>query len=290
MSEYILKVENIRRKYGEIEALKEVSFCLDSGQLTVILGENGAGKTTLFKIITKFLRQDSGRVEIRAKNIGYVPEHPVFFYWLRGDEIIHCTARLFGIPESKVNKLIEFYCEKLSFEPALLRRKPQTYSLGNQKKFSYLQNLVLEPDFLIIDEPLNAVDPVTIKKLRDLFLELKSQGKTILISSHIISEAEKVCDNFIIIKKGRIILQEKLQRFKEKYFFSRICGRMIDEKTLQAFSQLIKKEDLLDNDTMKFTLLVGKEQEPCFRQFLLEKGVISEESEPDLENIFLFFA
>jgi ABC-2 type transport system ATP-binding protein len=210
MRAVLLQTERLGKRFGTVEAVKDATFCVRPNTITAFLGENGAGKTTVLKLLLGFLSPDSGRFSCAAERVGYVPERPAFFPWLRGDQILQCTARAFGLSGREGGRVIDGLCRRIAFDASLLGRKVQTYSLGNQKKFSYLQSLLINPDLLIIDEPFSALDPISIKSARELFLELRAQGKALLLSSHLISELEKVCDEFIIIKAGRIIAQGTL--------------------------------------------------------------------------------
>ncbi len=216
-----LQAERLSKRFGAVEAVKDATFDVCPHTITAFLGENGAGKTTVLKLLLGFLSPDSGRFSFTTERVGYVPERPVFFPWLRGDEILLGTMRAFSLLEREADREVESICRRLAFDPCLLGRKVQTFSLGNQKKFSYLQSLLVDPDLLIIDEPFSAIDPVSIKSVRALFRELRAQGKALLLSSHLISELEKVCDEFIIIKKGRVVAQGTLvgQPDLESLFF-----------------------------------------------------------------------
>jgi len=221
MRDSVLRVENLAKCYGRVEAIRDVSFSVRKNAITSFLGENGAGKTTTIKVILGFLIADGGRVDLGAERVGYVPEHPVFFPWLRGWEILSSTARLFKVSDGVggFERRVSEISERMGFAIELLERKVQTYSLGNHKKFSYLQNLLVSPDFLIVDEPFSSLDPLSIKSVRDLFLELKAKGKTLFLSSHLISEMEKICDDIVIIREGRIILEESVEKLKEQRGF-----------------------------------------------------------------------
>lgn len=216
MSDILIRSINLCKNYGKIKALKEASFSIKRGTITAFLGENGAGKTTTIKILLGFLKPDSGRVEINCLKLGYIPDRPLFFPWVKGKEILEVTARLFGINGQRRNHLIEEKSIRIGFDPALLERRVQTYSLGNQKKMSYLQNLIVSPELLIIDEPFAGLDPVSIKLVRDLFLELKKEDKTLFLSSHLISELEKICDEVVIIRKGQILLEDNRELLRSK--------------------------------------------------------------------------
>jgi len=207
VSDSILRVRGLSKRYGRIRALRGADFRLRRSVITAFLGENGAGKTTAIKLILGFLRPDSGRVERSAQRAGYVPEHPVFFPWLKGREIIALTARLPAIGAEERRRRTEHLAGKIAFDVGLLDRTVPTYSLGNQKKFSYLQSLLIDPELLIVDEPFSSLDPSSIRKVRALFAERRAGGKSLFLSSHLISEMEKIADEFIIIKKGHIVIQ-----------------------------------------------------------------------------------
>jgi ABC-type multidrug transport system ATPase subunit len=210
MREPLLRVERLAKRFGSVEAVKDATFDVRSGASMAFLGENGAGKTTVLKVVAGFLRPDSGSFSWAVRRVGYVPERPAFFPWLDGGEILRVTALRFGLAHGEAAVSIDGIARRISFDPSLLGRKLQTYSPGNQKKFAFLQNLIISPDFLIVDEPFSALDPIAIKGVRELFLELRAKGKTFLLSSHLIAELEKVSDEFIIIKSGRTLAQGTL--------------------------------------------------------------------------------
>jgi ABC-2 type transport system ATP-binding protein len=214
-------VEGLRKSFGRVEALKGASFYVKAGRITALLGANGAGKTTSLKVILGFLRPDAGGLERRFERAGYVPEHPAFFPFLKGSGVLGLTFRSRGVAASREQeRLVERYAERLNFDPALLRRPPVTYSSGTAKKFAYLQSLVIEPDLLVADEPFSALDPPSIKAARELFLELRGRGVTLLLSSHLLGEMQRVADDAVIIKQGRVAAQ-----------FSLNGGRYIDLET-----------------------------------------------------------
>lgn len=283
MKDHILSATGLSKRFGTVDAVKNATFSVRRGGITSFLGENGAGKTTTLKLLLGFLKSDSGRMEMKAQRTGYIPERPAFFGWLTGSEIIAYTARIYGISREKLQHLVSRYSEYLSFDPALLSRKVQTYSLGNQKKFSFLQNLLLSPDFLIVDEPFNSLDPVSIKKIRDFFLEVKREEKSILLCTHLISEAEKICDDFIILKEGSIVLQANLRHFKEKYVLIEGYDSQLEHEDLKAFSFCVKKKNT------QFEALVEKNEVENAENFL-RRALSARIRSLDLETIFLFFS
>jgi ABC-2 type transport system ATP-binding protein len=284
MNDFILRARSLSKKYGRVEALREATFSLSRNKITAFLGENGAGKTTTLKVILGFLRPDSGAVEIGEGRVAYVPEHPVFFNWLRGNDIIVLTAQRYGIEKQNLARRIDDLSEKISFDRRLLERKILTYSLGNQKKFSYLQSLLISPDLLIVDEPFTALDPPSIKSVRDLFSELKREGKTVFLSSHLVSEVEKICDEFIIIHQGYILIQQNLRWIKETYLLVRLEKNEVEGDKLKFFSSYLREKNLF------LEMLVEKSRLQELEKFLGRSISLDTKAQLDLEKIFFFFA
>ncbi len=280
-SGYPIQAERLVKRFGRVEAVRGVSFHVQEKMITAFLGENGAGKTTTIKLLLGFLRPDSGGVSLLGSRIGYVPERPVFFPWLKGREIILITARKNGIPASAVEANLKELSGRLAFEPGLLSRRVDTLSPGNQKKLSYLQSLLISPDILVVDEPFSALDPQSIHSVRELFMELRTSGKTLFLSSHLLFEMDRICDDFVVIRRGLIVVQENLPRLRDGHVFLRferfvqdkggwiplpyprqICGRFID-------------------------WLVPRHRLGTIDSALLERAEVHP---PDLERLYLFLA
>ncbi len=209
MSRTVLAVLRLSRRFGSVRAVRDISFSLDGGRVAALLGENGAGKSTAIRLALGFLCKDGGKIHINAGTIGYVPEQPSFFPWVRGDELLDCAALLNGIPRDRARRSVLEWCERLPFPPELLRRRVSTYSHGNRKKFAYLQSLILSPALFVADEPFSALDPVSIRNARGIFRELASGGCAVLLSSHIIAEVGKVYDDIIVVHRGEVVLRER---------------------------------------------------------------------------------
>jgi ABC-2 type transport system ATP-binding protein len=209
MSGTALTVRDLSKSFGGVMAVKDASFSLERGRVTAFLGENGAGKTTTIKIVMGFLRRDSGEVDLRARTVGYVPEQPAFFSWIKGGELLDCTLRLHGVPLALRRDRIVTWCKRLSLESGLLDGRVHAYSQGNRKKFSYLQSLLVSPDLFIVDEPFTALDPTSIIGARKLFRDLAAGGAAVFLSTHLISEVEKIYDDVVIIRRGEVVLRKR---------------------------------------------------------------------------------
>lgn len=274
----------MHKSYGDVMALHGLSLTIRRGTITALIGENGAGKTTFIRILMGFIKMDSGKISLQADPVGYLPEQPAYFGSISGRDILAYTGRHFGVRQESLNALIQKYAPKIFFDMALLKRNFGTYSLGNKKKFAFLQNMIASPEFLVVDEPFNALDPASIRGFRNLFHEMRSEGKTILISSHVIAEIEKIADDFIIIKKGQAIFQDNLPEFTQSHAF--FVLRTNDEcvADLKHFTEIVKVRD------GSIELFMKRDRIKPMTEMLSGKGLAVEEKKIDLEGTYFFFS
>lgn len=214
----MIEAHKLAKRFGRTDALRDVSFKSRKGTVTAMLGENGAGKTTSLKIVLGFLRPDSGGVAVGPGRVGYIPDRPVFLAGLDGWTILGLsrprTGRGAGGNGREFGASVLAAAGSLRFDPALLCRAPASYSAGNAKKFSYLQSLVLRPDILVADEPYSALDPPSVKCVRDIFCGLREAGKTVLLSSHMLAEMERIADSFVVLRRGETIAHAGLREWR----------------------------------------------------------------------------
>jgi len=213
----MLHVNGLGKSFGAVRALRDVTFSAGTGRITVLLGENGAGKTTTLRIILGFLRPDAGTVDCGASRLGYVPDQPAFFDWLTGRDLLDLTRRSLGAGPLRWRSRVRGLCEKLLFDPALLERRPGTYSAGNAKKFACLQGLAGGPELLIVDEPFSALDPPSVKRLRDIFLDLRDDGMSVLLSSHMLAEMVRIADDFVVLRRGEVAARSGFAEFLSRF-------------------------------------------------------------------------
>lgn len=205
----MLEIRNLTKKYNQYLAVDNVSFTIESGRTGIILGPNGAGKSTIIKSIASLLRYDgdiliqgiSGRLVEAKKNFGYVPEIPYLYEFLTVEEHIDFMMKAYGKEEQE-------YKETLlkRFELDDKREKlGKELSKGMMQKVSLCCALVIKPKVIMFDEPMVGLDPKAIKELKELIKELKQQGVTILISTHMLEMVKDIWDDMIILDKGKVI-------------------------------------------------------------------------------------
>lgn len=205
---HILELNNITKHYKTITALNNVSFNVPEGSVYGILGPNGSGKTTLLGIILDILKASSGDFKLLGKpadaeirkQVGTLLETPNFYHYLSAEKNLRIAAHIKGKGLNEIDNVLE--------KVNLLQRKQSkfsSYSLGMKQRLAIASCLLGDPQVLIFDEPTNGLDPVGIAEIRELIKRLSTEGKTIIMASHLLDEVEKVCTHVAIIKNGNLL-------------------------------------------------------------------------------------
>ncbi len=201
-----------------LRGINGVSFTVPRGSLFALLGHNGAGKTTTISCILDLVHPDRGEVNIlgaphgnrsvRAR-VGFLPERPYFFEHLSGRELLHFYAKLVGVEPRRRNDQVQRLVDKLGIESYVDRRLSK-YSKGMLQRIGIAQALLGDPELLILDEPMSGLDPMGRREIRELLLDLKAQGKTIILSSHIVPDVEALADRVAILREGHLVMSRDL--------------------------------------------------------------------------------
>ncbi|MFT5429653.1 MAG: ABC-2 type transport system ATP-binding protein [Myxococcota bacterium] len=240
MTENILEIKNVAKRFSLIElerlmelkpnkvfrritAVHDVSLNVTAGQVYGFLGPNGAGKTTTIKMCMDLIRPSSGEITLFGsvprdpavkRRVGYLPEHPYFYDYLKPQEILDHFGRIFGLDRGERKKRIDRLLSRVGLDHA--RNRPlRKFSKGMLQRLGVAQALINDPDLLVFDEPLSGLDPMGRKDIRDILVEERSKGKTIFFCSHILSDIEHVCDRVAIIVDGRIVKEGMLENLLE---------------------------------------------------------------------------
>lgn len=199
----IVSIENISKKFDKSNVLNGITIDIPKGSICGLVGPNGAGKTTLLRIISSLQKPDSGKVTLNANVFSALIEKPALFYELNATENITQQLILYGVEDKEdPNEFLEI----VGLEDSQ-NKKVKDFSLGMKQKLAIAMMLVGNPELIILDEPMNGLDPQGIIDLRNLILKLNNDGVTFLISSHLLYELEKIATDFIFINHGEIISQ-----------------------------------------------------------------------------------
>jgi ABC-2 type transport system ATP-binding protein len=208
-------IEGLTKRFGRLVAVKDLSLRVPAGQVFGFLGLNGAGKTTTIRVLLDLLRPTSGRASILGHDcqadglaarraVGYLPGEMRLYPELTGQRLLQLFARLSGIAPDGAwqHELLE----RLSFAPVDLDRRIREYSTGMKRKLGIVQAFQADPTVLILDEPTEGLDPVVQEAFYDLIEDMRRRGRTVFMSSHVLSEVERVCDRIGILRRGELVL------------------------------------------------------------------------------------
>jgi len=210
----LLSIDRLSKAYGGFRAVTEVSLAVDAGEIVALLGPNGAGKTTTLRMLMGILQPTAGtarvagldcfadRVEVK-RHVGYLPDEPVFYDYLRGRELLNFVAAMHGVPEAVAAGRYRALIERFDLGDAL-EDYAVNYSRGMKKKLALLCALVHDPRLLILDEPTSGLDPIACRRLHELLREKAAAGHAVFYSTHILSEAEVLCRRVAILAGGRL--------------------------------------------------------------------------------------
>ena len=208
MSQPLIEVKNIHKRYAKYHALDNVSFNIYEGRICGLIGENGAGKTTLIRIISGLIKQDSGEiVGLKGCKLSSIVEAPALHLNLSAYDNLHYQLLLCG--ENPSHEKIEEVLNLVGLSDVDPKKKAKDFSLGMRQRLAIGLAIIDSPKLLILDEPINGLDPKGIKDIRDILATLKNDFNiTILISSHILSELDLIADDYVIMSKGKVIQED----------------------------------------------------------------------------------
>jgi ABC-type multidrug transport system ATPase subunit len=224
ISTTILTVNNIEKNYGTIRSLKNISFTLNRNEITAIIGPNGAGKTTLLRIICTILKPTSGDINFLCCNnhendpvirnfIGYMPEDAGLYLNYSGSMNLRFYASFYSDDE-RYDTRMNHYLNMFDLNP---HKKVGQFSKGMKQKLLFIKAVAHAPVIVILDEPFNSMDPQTKYKVKKVLLDMKNEGKAIVLSSHSMADVEGICDKVIILNQGRKIIDESLKTLTTKF-------------------------------------------------------------------------
>lgn len=210
----LVQINGVTKRFGAKTALGDFSWSLPKGKISGLLGPNGAGKTTLFRLLMGILKADEGTLTIDGldcfedrvvakRRIGFLPDEPVFYSYLSGREVLYLSAGMHGLhPDEAMQSLLPLAC-RLGMDQAL-DDYAEEYSRGMKKKLGLLLALLHSPPLLILDEPTNGLDVESTRLFFDLMRELADAGHTIVFSTHLMDQVERLCSEVAVISKGRL--------------------------------------------------------------------------------------
>jgi ABC-2 type transport system ATP-binding protein len=223
---FAVELRNVTKRYNEIVAVNNINLTINTGEIFALLGPNGSGKSTTLKMLVGLLQPTAGAVNVLGidvqkdplavkQQVGYVPESPDVYEFLTGLEYLDFIADIYSIPTVEKKKRITEYLKALQLE-GREGDMINSYSDGMKKKISLISAFLHKPKLLILDEPLNALDPRSARIVKDYLHELRMQGVTTILSTHVLEIAEAVCDRIAIMYQGSILALGNMAQLRQE--------------------------------------------------------------------------
>ncbi|THE12764.1 ABC transporter ATP-binding protein [Bacillus timonensis] len=287
----VIELQNLTKMYGRARGIEDISFHVEEGEIFGFIGPNGAGKSTTIRTMLSLIYPTSGSAKIFGKDsvqfsseikkeIGYLPSEVFYYDNMKVKDLLKYSASFY---KKDCTKRMKELAEIMELD---LNRKIDDLSLGNKKKVGIVQGLLHEPKLVILDEPTSGLDPLMQQRFFDLLEEENKKGVTILFSSHILSEVQRLCDRVAIIKEGKIITVEKISTLKDNNFkrFTVETADLIDK----SYFSIIGVNNLEVNNKEISFLFKGDINTVMEKIAGIEITNLSV-TEPDLEEIFMHY-
>jgi len=305
MTEYAIDIVNITKRYAEHTAVRDLTLRVPSGSVYGLLGPNGAGKTTTIRMILNIIAPDTGTIHIFGRpssdpkiteRLGYLPEERGLYRKMQVKRVLKFLAELKGVKGRDAERRIDEWLERLSLktpEKDWGLSKIDELSRGMQQKVQFIGTLLHDPDLVILDEPFSGLDPINAQALKDTVVELKKRGKTVIFSTHLMENAERLCDSVCIIANGEKVLDGSVTDVKEQHG-KRNVALALDGDGMQGVASILADHALVkrvddSNRFFEIELAPGADPQMLLRR-IVESGAAVQKFEmiqPSLLEIFL---
>jgi len=286
------EVSHIAKSFGKTQAVADVSFAVEPGEIFGLLGPNGSGKTTTLRVMLDVFRPDRGTVSVlggpmseeKKERIGYMPEERGLYQDLSLDRCLLYLATLKGVPVREARDRLAGYLERFDLA-AHKNKKVKELSKGMQQKAQIINTILHRPELVVIDEPFTALDPINAQLVKDLMRELRDEGSTIIMSTHQMHQVEELCDRILLIDEGRDLLYGNLDQIRRQYSGHAVLVRLAGEiPSVDGVEQVLPHNNAA-------ILMLGEDANPQdVLQALMSQGVFLERFEiaiPTLDEIFI---
>lgn len=291
-----IETRGLRKVFGDKVAVGDLTLTVERGEVFGFLGPNGAGKTTSVKMLLNLVFPTSGEAfllggslsdpRVRSR-VGFLPEHFRFHDWLKGHEFLALHAELYKMPSAQARSRVAELLDLVGLTPHA-GKKLREYSKGMLQRIGLAQALLNHPDLVILDEPTSGLDPVGRRLVRDIIRDLRREGTTVFLNSHLLSEVEITCDRVAFIKHGEVIRVSPLQALVEGELSVQVRARNLRPEVVQGLSRW-SRNVRADGEHLLLTL-EGEADLPQVNRYLVEQGVEVYALRPEhvsLEDLFI---
>ena len=296
MASPAILTSGLRKIFGDKVAVADLTLNVERGEVFGFLGPNGAGKTTAVKMLLGLITPTAGQGQVLGKplgdyrartRVGFLPEHFRFHDWLTAIEFLTLHARLYQMPQELIAQRVPQLLELVGLEPHA-RKKLGAFSKGMLQRIGLAQAILNDPEVVILDEPTSGLDPVGRRLVRDIIRDLRQQGTTVFLNSHLLSEVEITCDRVAFIKNGEIIRTSALQTLVEGELTVEVRARNLRPEVVAGLGRW-SQNPRADGEHLSLTL-ADESQVAAVNRYLVEQGVEVYALRPQhisLEDLFI---
>jgi ABC-2 type transport system ATP-binding protein len=294
-NEITVKVDHVTKSFGDFVAVEDLSLAVSAGRIFGLLGPNGAGKSTTIRMIVNITSPDTGTIELFGHKInsqlqdriGYLPEERGLYKSMKVFEQMRFFAALKNVTTKEADARIDRWLARLKLSE-WKNKKTRELSKGMQQKIQFISAVLHDPDLVILDEPFSGLDPVNVELLKDVVLELKRAGKTIIFSTHLMEIAEKICDDICLLNRSRKILEGSIREVKSSFGRNAVALRVENQNGMLDLPDLISKIEH-HSDEMEVLLAPNASPQELLKRLVSSGAVVTkfEMIEPSLNDIFI---
>ncbi|MFH1615660.1 MAG: ATP-binding cassette domain-containing protein [Planctomycetota bacterium] len=294
MSIKAISLEDVDKSFGSVRAVEGLSVRVPEGSIYGFLGPNGAGKTTTLRMIMDIIRPDRGRIEVlgcrstaAAKDrIGYMPEERGLYRKMTVGRVLNYFAAIKGVNSKKISTVVPEWLERVELD-GWAGKKVEELSRGMHQKLQFAVTAVSNPALLILDEPFSGLDPVNLDLLKGIILDMQKRGKTIVFSTHVMHEAEKLCDYILLINKGKVVVDGTLEQIRSGWPSNTVSAELRGEADFVERLEMVSHVSCAAG-RMEITLAEGADPQELLRALADRVRVQSfEVKAPSLHEIFV---
>jgi ABC-2 type transport system ATP-binding protein len=289
-----IEIDRVTKAFGRFKAVDDLSLDVPPGKVFGLLGPNGAGKTTTIRMIMDITAPDSGTIRVLGRpaareslaRVGYLPEERGLYRRMRVLDHLLFLAAIKEVDAETAKKRIDRWLDAMELRPWLHKRVDEL-SKGMQQKIQFIATIVHDPELLILDEPFSGLDPINVNLIKNFLLEFRAEGKTIVFSTHVLEQAEKLCDHICLITKSKKVLDGDLKELKRRYAGNVI--RLSTDASVEKLRSLPGVRDVTPvNGGFHVTLADAVEPRTVVQKLFETNRVDAfSEKEPELEEIYL---
>jgi ABC-2 type transport system ATP-binding protein len=298
---YAIETKELTKRYKTVTAVDNLDLHVPKGSIFGFLGPNGAGKTTTLKMLMGFTTPTTGEALVLGENVmanggnfrkqvGYLPDVPSYYNWMRADEFLSFSGQLFGLGGSKLKNRVAELIDMAGLSG--VKTHIGGFSRGMKQRLGIAQALINKPEVVLMDEPTSALDPIGRKEVLEMISQFKG-NMTVVLSTHILSDVEKVCDTVAILNEGKLVTEEPITTLKEKYIHSAILLRVLGD-IKQVSDEIAKldwvKQTELQEDTLRIVVSNMASAQKAIPKVLAQMDVGLRDfriDEANLEDIFV---